>query len=69
MTMPTGKNAASFIDALRGMPLVLAIVGVTLGLVGLLYYQASLLNSQRTENMKFLSEMQKLLSVCVVPSR
>jgi hypothetical protein len=69
MSIQPGKNAASFIDALRGMPLVLAVVGVTLGLVGLLYYQASLLNSQRTENMKFLTEMQKLLSVCVVPAR
>ena len=67
----TGKAAAGFVDALKGQPLVLALIVISFGLVGLLYYQSSMFNSQRQENVKLFvgmqAEVQKLLSVCIVP--
>jgi hypothetical protein len=67
----TGELAGGFLDAMRGMPLVLALIVVTLSLVGLLYYQSSLFNSQRQDNVKLFvqmqAEVQKLLSQCIVP--
>jgi len=77
MSIPTpGKIAAgaasSFIDAMRGMPLVLALIVVSFSLIGLLYYQSSMFNSQRQDNVKLFvqmqAEVQKLLSQCIVPA-
>ena len=67
----TGKAAAGFVDAMKGQPLVLALIVISFGLVGLLYYQSSMFNHQRQENVKLFvamqAEVQKLLSVCIVP--
>jgi hypothetical protein len=72
MTMPgQGKVATSFIDAMRGMPLVLALCVMNLSLIGFAYYQASSFNSQRKSNVQLVvtmqTEVQKLLSQCIVP--
>jgi len=68
----TGKAAAGIVDALKGQPLVLALIVVTFSMIGLLYYQAHMFNSQRADNVKLFvtmqGEVQKLLSQCVVPA-
>ena len=68
----TGKAAAGFVDAMKGQPLVLALIVVTFSMIGLLYYQAHMFNSQRQTNVAlFLEvqrEVQKLLSNCIVPA-
>jgi hypothetical protein len=67
----TGEAALSFMDAMKGMPLVLALIVVSFSLIGLLYYQSSMFNSQRQDNVKLFvqmqAEVQKLLSQCIVP--
>jgi hypothetical protein len=67
----TGKAAAGFVDAMKGQPLVLALIVIAFALVGLLYYQSALFNTQRQENVKLFvamqGEVQKLLSQCIVP--
>jgi len=67
----TGKVAIGWLDAMKGMPLVLALITVSFALIGLLYYQSALFNSQRADNVKLFvqmqSEVQKLLSQCIVP--
>jgi hypothetical protein len=73
--IPTGGVtgvATSFLDAMRGMPLVLALIVVSFALIGLLYYQAATFNAQRQDNVKLFvqmqAEVQKLLSQCIVPA-
>jgi len=77
MSLPTPGNiaagaATSFFDAMRGMPLVLALITISFALIGLLYYQSSMYNSQRQDNVKLFvqmqAEVQKLLSQCIVPA-
>jgi len=67
----TGEAAMGFLDAMKGMPLVLALIVVSFALIGLLYYQSSMFNSQRQDNVKLFvqmqAEVQKLLSQCIVP--
>jgi hypothetical protein len=67
----TGQAAAGFVDALKGQPLVLALIVVTFSMIGLLYYQSHMFNSQRADNVKLFvamqGEVQKLLSQCIVP--
>jgi hypothetical protein len=67
-----GNVATGFLDALRGMPLVLALITVSFALIGLLYYQSAMYNSQRQDNVKLFvqmqAEVQKLLSQCIVPA-
>ena len=67
----TGKAAAGFVDAMKGQPLVLALIVISFALIGLLYYQSALFNTQRQENVKLFlevqKEVQKLLSQCIVP--
>ena len=67
----TGKAAAGIVDALKGQPLVLALIVISFALIGLLYYQSALFNTQRQENVKLFlevqKEVQKLLSQCIVP--
>jgi hypothetical protein len=59
-------------EALRGMPLVLALCVMNGALIGFAYYQASSFNAQRTSNVQLVvqmqSEVQKLLSQCIVPA-
>jgi len=72
MTMPAaGKAAASFMDAMRGMPLVLALCVMNGALIGFAYYQSHAFNSERRINIGLMtgiqSDAQKLLSQCIVP--
>jgi hypothetical protein len=74
MTMPAaGKAVGGFIEAMRGMPLVLALCVMNGGLIGFAYYQASAFNSQRKDNVALMVDIQrdaqKLLSQCIVPVR
>lgn len=66
-----GRAASGFIEALKDQPLVLALVVVSFSLIGLLYYQSALFNTQRQENVRLFlevqKEVQKLLSQCIVP--
>jgi hypothetical protein len=67
----TGKVAAGFFEALKSEPIVLALCVMNFALIGFTYYQSSLFNSQRAENVKLFvqvqSEVQKLLSQCIIP--
>jgi len=66
-----GKAATGFIDAMKGQPLALALVVMNFALIGFTYYQASLFNTQRGDNVRLFvqvqQEVQKLLSQCIVP--
>jgi hypothetical protein len=68
----TGQAARGFMDALKGEPLVLALVVMNFALIGFTYYQSSIFNSQRADNVKLFvqmqGEVQKLLSQCIVPA-
>ena len=72
MTMlPTGKAVSGFVDAMRGMPLVLALCVMNGALIGFAYYQSHAFNSERKNNIVLMTDMQreaqKLLSQCIVP--
>jgi len=71
MTEQVGKAAGSFIDAMKGQPLALALVVMNFALIGFVYYQNAAFTTQRSENVKLFiqvqSEVQKLLSQCVIP--
>jgi len=68
----TGAAAMSFMDALKREPLALALVVMNFALIGFVYYQSSIFNSQRADNVKLFvqmqGEVQKLLSQCIVPA-
>jgi hypothetical protein len=67
----TGQAAVGFVDAMKSQPLALALVVMNFALIGFVYYQSSLFNTQRGENIKVFidiqKEVQKLLSQCIVP--
>jgi len=67
----TGQAARGFMDALKGEPIVLALCVMNAALIGFVYYQSSIFNSQRSDNVKLFvqmqAEVQKLLSQCIVP--
>jgi len=69
---PDGKVALGFFDVMRGMPLVLSLVIMNFSLIGFIYFQNSGFNSQRESNIKLFvqiqSEVQKLLSQCIIPA-
>jgi hypothetical protein len=60
--------AGSFVDALKGQPLSLALVAMNLGLLGYLYYAGAQAHGERQEEMKLLyenrREMAQLLYLC-----
>jgi cytochrome c oxidase assembly factor CtaG len=60
--------ASSFVDALKGQPLSLALVVMNILLLGYLYYAGIVAHSERQEEMKLLyqnrSEMAQLLYQC-----
>jgi cytochrome c oxidase assembly factor CtaG len=60
--------AGSFVDALKGQPLSLALVVMNILLLGYLYYAGIVAHSERQEEMKLLyqnrSEMAQLLYQC-----
>ena len=68
----TGQAARGFFDALKSEPIVLALCVMNFALIGFTYYQSSLFNAQRVDNIKLFvqmqQEVQKLLSQCIVPA-
>jgi cytochrome c oxidase assembly factor CtaG len=68
MTNSFGGAANSFMDALKGQPLSLALVVMNILLLGYLYYAGIVAHSERQEEMKLLyqnrSEMAQLLYQC-----
>ena len=78
MSLPTPGNlaagaATSFFDAMRGMPLVLALVVMNGALIGFAYYQTHSYHAERRSNIVLMTDIQrdaqKLLSQCIVPVR
>lgn len=67
----TGKVALSFMDSMRTEPLSLALVVMNFALIGFVYVQSNQFNSQRADNVKLFTdvqrEVQKLLAECIVP--
>ena len=67
-----GQAAGSFIDALKGQPLSLALVAMNLGLLGFLYYNGIQAHSERAKEMELLyenrREMAHLLYLCAPSS-
>ena len=73
MNGEAAKAAGSFIDAMKGQPLSLALVLMNLCLLGFLYYTGIVAHSERATEMKLLyqnrSEMAQLLLNCVPVER
>ena len=63
--------AHSVVDSLKSQPLALALVVMNFALIGFVYYQSSIFNTQREANVKLFvevqREVQKLLSQCIIP--
>jgi len=70
--MVASETVKGFFGAMKDQPVVLALCVMNFSLIGLLYYQSSLFNTQRQENVKLFiqvqGEVQKLLSQCIVPA-
>jgi hypothetical protein len=66
-----GKVAGGFMTAMGREPMALALSVICFALIGFMYYQNASFNSQREANVKLVvgmqSEVQKLLSQCIVP--
>jgi hypothetical protein len=66
-----GKAAGGFVEAMRNHPMELALVVMNFALIGFVYFQSSQFNTQRVDNIKLFiqvqSEVQKLLSQCIIP--
>ena len=69
----TAKVATGFIDSMKSQPLALALFVMNFRLIGFVYYQSSVFNSQRIENVnlfvKMQGEVQQMLSKCIIPGR
>ena len=65
-----GATARTLIDALGASPVVLALVVVCLGLIGLLYWSASVAERERADERKLLYENRRevgqLLASCTM---
>jgi hypothetical protein len=63
--------AHGVVDSLKSQPLALALVVMNFALIGFVYYQSSIFNTQREANVKLFvdvqREVQKLLSQCIIP--
>lgn len=62
------RPSRGVVDALKGQPLVLALVVMNLGLLGFLYYTGIVAHDERQAQMQMMyanrSEMAKLLAQC-----
>lgn len=71
--MERGENIKGVLDALKAQPLMLGLLLVIFSLIGFVYLQSSQFNTQRAENVKMVvqiqSEVQKLLSQCIIPPK
>lgn len=67
-----GKAAGGFMTAMGREPLALALSVICFALIGFMYYQNASFNDQREANVKLFvamqTEVQKLLSQCIVPA-
>jgi membrane-anchored glycerophosphoryl diester phosphodiesterase (GDPDase) len=67
------KAAGGFFKVLQNEPLSLALCVMNFSLIGFVYFQSSQFNTQRADNVKLFTdvqrEVQKLLSECIVPPR
>jgi membrane-anchored glycerophosphoryl diester phosphodiesterase (GDPDase) len=63
--------AHGVVNSLKSQPLALALVVMNFALIGFVYYQSSIFNTQREANVKLFvdvqREVQKLLSQCIIP--
>ena len=63
-----GKAANTFMEAMKGQPLALALAVMNFGLLGFLYYNGVTAHKERQEEMKLLydnrREMANLLYQC-----
>jgi hypothetical protein len=68
MTNGPTQVASSFIEAMKGQPLALAMAVMNIGLLGYLYYAGVQAHDERREEMKMLYEnrqfVAKLLAEC-----
>ena len=66
-----GKVSMGIVDSLKSQPLSLALVIMNLALLVFVFFQNAGFNQQRKENAQLFAQMQtevqKLLSQCVVP--
>jgi membrane-anchored glycerophosphoryl diester phosphodiesterase (GDPDase) len=73
VTGEAAKVATGFMHALQNEPLSLALCIMNFSLIGFVYFQSVQFNSQRADNVKLFTdvqrEVQKLLSECIVPPR
>jgi hypothetical protein len=67
-----GKVAGGFVSALAREPLALSLSVICFALILFMFYQNASFNDQREANVKLFvamqSEVQKLLSQCIVPA-
>ena len=68
MSMPGEQVASTFIDALKQLPLSLALVAMNLGLLGFIYYSHLTTARERHEDLVLLYENRRevglLLAQC-----
>jgi hypothetical protein len=66
-----GKAASGFMEAMKSQPVMLGLVVMNLAMVGMLYATLRYGQEQRKTEFQMIfqqqSEVQKLLSACVVP--
>ena len=67
------KAAGGFTRAMQNEPLSLALCVMNFALIGFVYFQSSQFNTQRADNVKLFTDMQrevqKLLTECIVPPK
>lgn len=54
-----GQTARTFMDIMRGQPLVLALCIMNLALLGLIYWERTAAEHERTEGLRLLYENRK----------
>jgi hypothetical protein len=68
-----GKVATGVIDSLRSQPATMALIVISFGMMGYIYYEGVSFNNARLEIFKKVleqqSEVNKLLSQCIVPGK
>jgi len=69
----SAKVATSFFDSMKSQPVILALCVMNFALIGFIYLASVQYNTQRSENVKLIvqiqSEVQKLLVHCAAPVR
>jgi hypothetical protein len=63
MSNGPSQVAGSFVDALKGQPLSLALVAMNLALIGYLYYEGKSLNEERKAERELLYQNRREVAV------